>query len=118
MTQLSRAAIRLLAALALSAGLQGAARAGDFEDGHAAYMHGDFETALRLWTGLAEQGHADAQYMLGLEYFNGRAVPKDDRQAAKWLRRSAAQGNTDAQYLLGLVDYDSGSASTQMGSNK
>ena len=42
-----------------------AAIAGDLEDGAAAYDKGDFTTALRLWTTLAEQGNALAQNYLG-----------------------------------------------------
>lgn len=94
----------------------GNAWAGDFEDGHAAYMHGDVETALRLWVPIAEQGNADAQYMLGLMYFNGRVVPKDEPQAAKWLQLAAAQGNADAIYLLDLMSPGAGGMS--MGARK
>ena len=81
----------------------GVARADQFADGHAAYMRGDIDTALALWTPLAEQGNADAQYMLGLIYFNGRFVEKDDSMAAQWLTLSAAQGNDDAAMLLGVL---------------
>ena len=38
-----------------------AAIAGDLEDGLAAAEKGDFATALRLWTPLAEQGDAVAR---------------------------------------------------------
>jgi TPR repeat protein len=106
----------MLVALALVLGSAADAWAGDFEDGHAAYMHGDIETALSLWTPLAEQGHAGAQYMLGLIYFNGRAVPKDDALAEKWLRLAAEQGDADAQYLLGVIDPSA--AGMDMGSRK
>jgi TPR repeat protein len=81
----------------------GTAHAGPLEDGHAAYLHGDIDTALSLWTPLAEQGNAEAQYMLGLIYFNGRYVPKDDGVAAHWLQLSAAQGNTNAEMLLSVL---------------
>ena len=39
-----------------------AAIAGDYEDGVVAYGTGDFATALRIWTPLAEQHNAKAQY--------------------------------------------------------
>jgi len=80
-----------------------AARADQFADGHAAYLRGDIDTALSLWIPLAEQGDAEAQYMLGLIYFNGRYVEKDGDVAAKWLALSAAQGNSDAELLLGVL---------------
>ena len=51
----------------------------------------------------AEQGHAGAQYALGLRYANGRGVPKDDAEAARWCRMAAEQGYASAQYNLGLM---------------
>ncbi len=63
----------------------------------------EIDTALGIWTPLAEQGDAEAQYMLGLIYFNGRFVTKDNDVAAHWLELSAAQGNTDAELLLGVL---------------
>ena len=50
---------------------------GDFEKGLAAAQSGDFATALREWTPLAEQGDPDAQYNLGVMYRNGNGVPQD-----------------------------------------
>jgi TPR repeat protein len=97
----------------------GVALAGPLEDGHTAYLRGDIDTALSLWTPLAEQGNADAQYMLGLIYFNGRYVEKNDDEAAKWLQLSAAQGNSDAELLLGvLAPVDTGQAEMSQGSRK
>lgn len=81
----------------------GAAQADEFADGHAAYLRGDIDAALGIWTPLAEQGNAEAQYMLGLIYFNGRYVPKDHDAAEHWLALSAAQGNEDAALLLGVL---------------
>ena len=34
-------------------------------------------------------------------YANGRGVPHDDREAARWLRLAADQGDADAQFNLG-----------------
>ena len=39
-------------------------------------QRGDFATALREWTPLAEQGHATAQYNLGFMYDSGEGVPQ------------------------------------------
>ena len=105
-------AATLLAMLAVAT-----AQAGPFEDGHAAYLRGDIDTALSIWTPLAEQGNAEAQYMLGLIYFNGRYVPKDNAVAAHWLELSAAQGNTDAELLLGVLG-PSSQADMAQGSRK
>ena len=73
--------------------------------GKTAYKIGDYVTALREWQPLAEQGDADAQYMLGLMYSKGQGVPWDDKAAMQWYRRAAEQGYAGAQAELGLMYY-------------
>ena len=73
----------------------------DFQDGLDAYIKGDYETALKEWQSLADQGNASAQYNLGLMYDKGKGVLKDDKQAVKWYRKAADQGDADAQFNLG-----------------
>ena len=51
----------------------------------------------------AEKGNPAAQWALGRRYRNGRGVPKDDKQAAKWFRQAADQGDAMAQYTLGYM---------------
>ena len=75
----------------------------DFQSGHDAYQRGDYATALREWKPLAERGIADAQYNLGLMYYFGRAVPKDDATAVKWYRKAADQGYAGAHFNLGFM---------------
>ena len=96
----------------------------DFDVGLAAAEAGDFATALREWTPLAEQGnaaaqynlgqmyrngygvaqgHADAQTNLGLMYKNGDGVAQDYAEAVKWYRLAAEQGNAAAQTNLGIM---------------
>src|SRR5712691_8471260 len=48
----------------------------------------------------AEQGHAEAQFNLGLMYIDGQGVPQDYTQAAQWLRKAAEQGDATAQGIL------------------
>ena len=55
---------------------------------------------LRL---LAKQGHAEAQYNLGVIYDRGQGVTQDYAEAAKWFRKAAEQGWADAQHNLGLM---------------
>jgi TPR repeat protein len=57
----------------------------------------------RLTRTLAEQGVADDQYALGFMYENGRGVPQDYAEAAKWYRKAADQGVAGAQYNLGIM---------------
>ena len=83
--------------------LFGGAMAGPFEDGKAAYQSGDYETALRLWRPLADQGNAEAQAGLGWMYFHGQGVAQDYAQAVFWYREAADQGHVAAQANLGLM---------------
>ena len=57
---------------------------GDIEQAFEAYRAGDYETAVRLYRPLAEQGDYRAQYDLGLIYDKGLGVPQDYKEAAKW----------------------------------
>ena len=45
---------------------------------------------------MAEQGHAEAQFNLGVLYANGRGVPKDYVRAYAWVNLAAAQGEKNA----------------------
>ncbi len=73
----------------------------DLASAKRAYEQKDYATALKELTPLAEKGDADAQFILGKMYWDGKGVLKDLDQAAKWFRLSAAQGNADAQFFLG-----------------
>jgi uncharacterized protein len=79
----------------------------DFEKGVIAWRSGDYATALREWTPLAEQGDARAQNNLASMYFNGQGVPQDYKTAVKWYTRAAEQGDASAQFNLALM-YDNG----------
>ncbi len=48
-------------------------------------------TALREWRPLAEQGHAKAQFYLGVMYGFGECVPRDYVQAHMWLNLAASR---------------------------
>jgi TPR repeat protein len=52
---------------------------------------------------LAETGNAEAQFALGNLYAEGKVVPNDFTEAAKWFRKAADQGHAQAQYTLGVI---------------
>ena len=64
--------------------------------GFDAYKRGDYETALKEFLPLAEQGLALAQFNLGFMYGQGEGVPKDYVLAHMWANLAAAQGNENA----------------------
>jgi len=80
----------------------------DFQAGLDAYRVGDFETAYREWSALAEQGSALAQFNLGLMHEQGKGRPVDLAEAAQWYLRAADGGFARAQYAIAEM-YESGS---------
>ena len=71
----------------------GVAIAQDYDAGLKAAQAGDFQTALKEWKPLADQGLAGAQFNLGIMYANGRGVVEDDAEAVRWYRLAADQGH-------------------------
>ncbi len=65
----------------------------DLDKGVAAIENGDFATALKEWTPLAEQGNAFAQFNLGLMYYNGKGVPQDNIRTHMWRNIAALSGH-------------------------
>ena len=93
----------LCLSFAVLLGSIGSSVSADFQKGLTAAQSGDYATALREWTPLAEQGNAYAQSNLGLMYAKGQGVPQDYKTAVKWYRLAAEQGNAAAQHNLGLM---------------
>lgn len=106
--------VRALAVIVLALNLHAPAKAQSFEDAASAYAHGDYATALRVYSVAAEQGNGPAQYILGWMYDHGEGVPQDYVAAAKWYRMAALQKEVlvtadgkdiraEAQYQLGFL---------------
>jgi TPR repeat protein len=74
------------------------AQAGQYEFGLAGAE--SKEMAFSLYTKAAQTGDDLAQYRLGLFYYNGFGVAKDDAQAKKWYQKAANQGNAEAESAL------------------
>ena len=55
--------------------------------------------AVRWYRLAAEQGYANAQFLLGVMYSNGLGVPEDDVLAYMWYNLAAAQGDENAPGL-------------------
>jgi TPR repeat protein len=89
-----------------------AAVAGPFEDAVDAFLRGDGTTAMRVLRPLADQGDANAQFMLSTLYYAGVGVPQNYNEAVKWARRAADQGYADAQFGLGVM-YQNGEGVAQ-----
>jgi localization factor PodJL len=55
---------------------------------------------------LAAMGNPSAELVVGLEYLDGKGVPKNEAAAVDWLSRAAAKGQPVAQYDLGALYAD------------
>lgn len=77
-------------------GANNTAVAGPYEDGSAAYLKGDYATAIRHWRIAAEQGDAYAQIYLGIMYGGGSGAPLDYVLAQLWFNLARAQGEESA----------------------
>lgn len=62
------------------------------------------ERAREMFTYAASYfADSDAQYQLGRLYFEGLGIPRDPRQAVRWLSLAANKGQYEAQALLGHI---------------
>ena len=93
-------------------GITGKCQSADYKKGLNAALSGDYKTALRYWTLLAQEGDASAQYNLGLMYNKGKGVPLSYMAAKKWYTLSAKQGFALSQSNLGFM-YDLGEGVSQ-----
>ena len=58
---------------------------------------------ITWWKEGAERGEAEAQFNLGLMYFKGNGVAKNEAEAIKWFKKAAEQGDVGAQFNVGLM---------------
>lgn len=73
-----------------------------------AWQRADYAQAVAIWTPLATNGDADAQFNLGQAYRLGRGVAINLAVAKDWFEKSADQGHLDAQTTLGLLLFQGG----------
>jgi len=75
----------------------------DYQSAVLSYDQGRFDSALSEFHGLAEQGHAGAEFMLGAMFFYGKGVASNHILAAIWFHKSAIKGNASAQLAFGSL---------------
>jgi hypothetical protein len=73
----------------------------DVVRGQQAYDQGDYAAALDEWQASAWQGNAEAQYLLGAMYRDGKGVSRDMLQFVYWWSEAAKRGNLQAQRYVG-----------------
>ena len=95
---------RLLILLILLIALPTMSWSADFEKGLEAYETGDYETTLKEFRAVADQGEVAAQNSLGLMYYKGQDVPENYIQAYMWASLAAAQSDEDAVEGLEILE--------------
>lgn len=70
------------------------------DDGITAYRHGNFEKSASIFTPLADNGDATAQYLLSCQTINGAGVPADEDAGWKLMERAAEHNNADASVVM------------------
>lgn len=63
----------------------------------------NFVEAAKWYRLAAEKGHAEAQFLLGVQFFEGLGVKKDEVEATRWYRKAAEQGHAQGQYSVGVI---------------
>ena len=71
-----------------------------------AYDIGDYDTSLQVRLALAQEGHGEAQQLLGQMYYDGIGVDQHYKSAAQWWEMASEQGNTIAQNDLGVLYHE------------
>lgn len=61
----------------------------------------NYEEAISLWKKSAAQGNQDAIYHLGLAYEQGKLIPQNFSEAARWYREGVKSGSIPFQKALG-----------------
>ncbi len=71
----------------------------DYQTAAKAYQDKNYDKALVEFRELAELGHPDSQYALGVMYYQGQGANKNPMLAYGWIRLAADAGNAKAKDL-------------------
>ena len=73
----------------------------NYFDGKIAFDAKNYKKAIQLWSASAEQGHPEAQFLIGSMYNAGYGVTKNHEKAMEWFRKAAHKGDAQAQFGMG-----------------
>lgn len=97
---------RALAIVAVVFGLAAPVAAAELDEAVAAARGGEYATALRRLSPLAEKGDARAQFDVGFMHAYGWGLQRNPAEALTWYRKAADQGLAVAQHFLGLAYFN------------
>lgn len=75
----------------------------DFTQAQASFENQDYAYSARLLSPLAENGHAQAQYLLATQYDLGLGVKKNEFLSFHWYKKAAKAGIGIAQHNLAVA---------------
>lgn len=78
-----------------------------FDDASSLYKQHKYQEAFQIFEKLAKNSNDNAQYNIGMMYYNGQGVPVNKIMAFVWLDMASANGNKLAQNKLGYM-YEKG----------
>ena len=73
----------------------------NYFEGKMAFDAKNYKKAIHLWSKSAEQGHPEAQGLVGGMYHAGLGVAKNYKKAMDWYRKAARKGVAQAQLGIG-----------------
>ena len=76
----------------------------DLRKGKAAYEIGKYDEATMSFSLAAQDGSAEAMYLLGRCYQDGTGVERDIDKAEQWMKKAAEQGHAEAKLFLASID--------------
>jgi TPR repeat protein len=69
------------------------------------FENGEYQKAYDIFYDLALDNTDDeAMYFLGIIYYDGLGMDKDEDKASKWWKKSANRGNLDAKFRLESIN--------------
>ncbi len=83
-----------------------AAQEADLQRAVTAFNAGSYATAVSLWEPHARQGNREAQYAMGVAFYEGKGVSRDLKQALAWFRKAADSGHPTAIFNLGVAYWE------------
>lgn len=63
----------------------------------------DYYEASEVCAPMAKEGNTDAQFSLGVMYYQGNGLMSDMSKAQHWIREAAQKNHKQAQYNLGIM---------------
>jgi hypothetical protein len=89
---------------------QAAAQKGDpqaqYDLGLSHWHNENYKEALPLIRAAADRGHAEAQYLQGMAYLEGRGIVQNYRGAMEQFSKAAEQGHLESEYQMGIFYRD------------